>query len=211
MLNVNFDPFPELRTERLLLRKITDADTEQIFKLRSDKDVMKYIGKKPIVSMEEAKDWVKLIKDSLENNSGITWGIVETFDKTCLGKTSKETFFQTSLDKTFNETFFQTSLPPIIGTIGLWRIIKENYRAEIGYMLLPEYWKKGFIKEAILKVAKYGFDEMKLHSIEAHISPKNVGSATVLERTGFVREGYFKEDFFFNGVFEDTAIYSLLA
>jgi ribosomal-protein-alanine N-acetyltransferase len=198
MLNVNFDPFPELRTERLLLRKITDADTEQIFKLRSDKDVMKYIGKKPIVSMEEAKDWVKLIKDSLENNSGITWGIVETFEKT-------------SLDKTFNETFFQTSLPPIIGTIGLWRIIKENYRAEIGYMLLPEYWKKGFIKEAILKVAKYGFDEMKLHSIEAHISPKNVGSATVLERTGFVREGYFKEDFFFNGVFEDTAIYSLLA
>lgn len=198
MLNVNFDPFPELRTERLLLRKITDADTDQIFKLRSDKDVMKYIGKKPIVSMEEAKDWVKLIKDSLENNSGITWGIVETFEKT-------------SLDKTFNETFFQTSLPPIIGTIGLWRIIKENYRAEIGYMLLPEYWKKGFIKEAILKVAKYGFDEMKLHSIEAHISPKNVGSATVLERTGFVREGYFKEDFFFNGVFEDTAIYSLLA
>lgn len=198
MLNVNFHPFPELRTERLLLRKITDADTEQIFKLRSDKDVMKYIGKKPIVSMEEAKDWVKLIKDSLENNSGITWGIVETFEKT-------------SLDKTFNETFFQTSLPPIIGTIGLWRIIKENYRAEIGYMLLPEYWKKGFIKEAILKVAKYGFDEMKLHSIEAHISPKNVRSATVLERTGFVREGYFKEDFFFNGVFEDTAIYSLLA
>jgi ribosomal-protein-alanine N-acetyltransferase len=198
MLNVNFDPFPELRTERLLLRKITDADTDQIFKLRSDKDVMKYIGKKPIVSMEEAKDWVKLIKDSLENNSGITWGIVETFEKT-------------SLDKTFNETFFQTSLPPIIGTIGLWRIIKENYRAEIGYMLLPEYWKKGFIKEAILKVAKYGFDEMKLHSIEAHISPKNLGSATVLEKTGFVREGYFKEDFFFNGVFEDTAIYSLLA
>jgi ribosomal-protein-alanine N-acetyltransferase len=185
MLNVNFDPFPELRTERLLLRKITDADTEQIFKLRSDKDVMKYIGKKPIVSKEEAKNWVKLIKDSLENNSGITWGIVETFDK--------------------------TSLPPIIGTIGLWRIIKENYRAEIGYMLLPEYWQKGFTKEAILKVIDYGFHEMKLHSIEARISPKNIGSATVLEKTGFVREAYFKEDFFFDGVFEDTAIYSLLA
>ena len=199
MLNVNFDPFPELRTQRLLLRKITDADTEQIFKLRSDKDVMKYIGKKPIISMEEARDWVKLIKNSLENNSGITWGIVETFEKTFPEKTSED------------QTFFQTSLPPIIGTIGLWRIIKENYRAEIGYMLLPEYWQKGFTKEAILKVNDYGFHEMKLHSIEARISPKNIGSATVLEKTGFVREAYFKEDFFFDGVFEDTAIYSLLA
>jgi len=181
MLNVNFDPFPELRTERLLLRKITDDDVEQIFKMRSDKNVMKYIGKKPIVTMAEAKDWIKLIKDSLSINSGITWGITE-----------------------INQT-------TLIGTIGLWRIIKENYRAEIGYMLLPEYWKKGFTKEAILKVVKYGFDEMKLHSIEAHISPKNVGSATVLEKTGFVREAYFKEDFFYDGVFEDTAIYSLLA
>ena len=149
--------------------------------MRSDKNVMKYIGKKPIVTMAEAKDWIKLIKDSLSINSGITWGITE-----------------------INQT-------TLIGTIGLWRIIKENYRAEIGYMLLPEYWKKGFTKEAILKVVKYGFDEMKLHSIEAHISPKNVGSATVLEKTGFVREAYFKEDFFYDGVFEDTAIYSLLA
>lgn len=181
MLNVNFDPFPELKTERLLLRKITDTDIEQIFKLRSDINVMKYIGKKPIVLMEEAKDWVKLIKDSLSMNSGITWGI-------------------TKIDQT-----------TLIGTIGLWRIIKENYRAEIGYMLLPEYWKKGFTKEAILKVLKYGFEEMNLHSIEARITPKNVGSATVLERTGFVREAYFKEDYFFDGVFQDTAIYSLLA
>ncbi len=98
----------------------------------------------------------------------------------------------------------------MIGTIGLWRIIKEHYRAEIGYMLLPEHWKKGFAKEAVLKVVEYGFDEMKLHSIEAHINPKNAASAGLLEITGFVREAYFKEDFFFNGAFEDTAIYSLL-
>jgi ribosomal-protein-alanine N-acetyltransferase len=181
MLDVNFNPFPELKTERLLLRKVTDADTEQIFKLRSDEKVMKYIGKKPIATMDEARDWVKLIRDSLENNSGITWGISEIEN---------------------------TSL---IGTIGLWRIIKENYRAEIGYMLQPQYWKKGLTKEAILKVADYGFHQMKLHSIEAHISPQNLASARVLEKTGFVREAYFKEDFFFGNKFEDTAIYSLLA
>ncbi|HXR83049.1 MAG TPA: GNAT family N-acetyltransferase [Hanamia sp.] len=184
MLNVNFDPFPEIKTERLLLRRVTDEDVEAIFNMRSDVRVMKYIGKKPIVSMEEARDWVKLIRDSLEKNAGITWGIAE----------------RSSGD-----------FSPLIGTIGLWRIIRENYRAEIGYMMIPDYWKKGLTKEAVLKVIDYGFNEMKLHSIEAHISPKNIGSATLLEKTGFVREAYFKEDFFFDGVFEDTAIYSLLA
>lgn len=181
MPDINFDPFPQIKTERLLLRKITDADAEDIFKLRSDKNVMKYIGKKPVVSIGEARDWAKLIQDSLQNNSGITWGI---------SMAEKES---------------------LIGTIGFWRIIKEHYRAEIGYMLLPQYWKQGFTKEAILKVIDYGFQEMKLHSIEAHINPKNIGSATVLEKTGFVLEAYFKEDFFFDGAFEDTAIYSLLA
>jgi ribosomal-protein-alanine N-acetyltransferase len=78
-------------------------------------------------------------------------------------------------------------------------------------MLLPEYWKKGLAKEALLKVIDFGFNEMKLHSIEAHISPRNTASALLLEKTGFAKEAYFKEDFYFDGAFEDTAIYSLLA
>ncbi len=182
MLDVNFNPFPEIKTERLLLRRLIKEDAEQIYKMRSHKDVMKFIGKKPITTMQEAMDFFHLVNDSLENNTGITWAM-------------------TLID----------SPEKMIGTIGLWRLIKEHFRAEIGYMLLPEYWKKGLAKEAAVKVIEYGFVEMKLHSIEAHIHPRNTASATLLESTGFIREAYFKEDFFFNGAFEDTAIYSLLA
>lgn len=181
MLDVNFHPFPEIKTERLLLRRLFEEDAVQIYKMRSDKNVMKFIGKNPITSMQEAINFYNLVNDSLENNTGITWAM-------------------TLID----------SPEKMIGTIGLWRLIKEHSRAEIGYMLLPEYWKKGFAKEAVLKVNEYGFDEMKLHSIEAHTHPKNTASAKLLESTHFVREAYFKEDFLFNGVFEDTAIYSLL-
>ncbi len=181
MLEINFNPFPEITTTRLLLRHLIKEDSEQIFKMRSDNNVMKFIGKKPITTMDEAIGFFRLVDDSLENNSGITWAMSL--------KDSPET---------------------LIGTIGLWRLMKEHFRAEIGYMLLPEYWKKGLTKEATLKVIEYGFDEMKLHSIEAHIHPKNSASAALLESTGFIREAYFKEAFFFNGVFEDTAIYSLL-
>lgn len=181
MLDVYFHPFPEIKTKRVLLRRLMIEDAERIYQMRSDKNVMKFIGKNPITTMQEAIDFYNLVNDSLKNNTGITWAIA-----------------------------LKDSPQKMIGTIGLWRIIKEHYRAEIGYMLLPEHWKKGFAKEAVLKVVEYGFDEMKLHSIEAHINPKNAASAGLLEITGFVREAYFKEDFFFNGAFEDTAIYSLL-
>jgi [ribosomal protein S5]-alanine N-acetyltransferase len=181
MLEVNFQPLPDLNTERLILRKINNNDAEQVFQLRSDKEVMKHIGKYPMTSIDEANAFIKLIIDLLEINSGITWAI--------------------ALKEEPNK---------LIGTIGLWRLIKEHYRAEIGYMLHPTYWKKGITKEAILKVIGFGFIELKLHSIEGRINPQNTASAKTLESTGFVREAYFKEDFFFNGKFTDTAIYSLL-
>lgn len=181
MLEVKFDPFPEIKTERLLLRRVKREDTGEIYKMRSDKKVMKFIGKNPITTIQEANDFYQVINESLENNTGITWAM-------------------TLVD----------SPEKMIGTIGLWRVIKEHFRAEIGYMLMPDYWTKGLAKEAVFKVIKYGFDQMNLHSIEAHIHPQNTASARLLESTQFVREAYFKESFFFNGAFEDTAIYSLL-
>jgi ribosomal-protein-alanine N-acetyltransferase len=181
MLEISFHPFPELVTSRLLLRKLENTDAEQFFRLRSDKEVMRYIGKKPMEKMEEALDFINLLNDNLEKNTGITWGMALREEP---GK--------------------------LIGTIALWRIVKEHFRAEIGYMLLPEYWRKGFTKEAIEKVVEYGFHELKLHSIEGDISAINTASAKTLESAGFVKEAHFKEDFFFDGKFEDTIIYSLL-
>jgi ribosomal-protein-alanine N-acetyltransferase len=58
----------------------------------------------------------------------------------------------------------------------------EHYRAEIGYMLLPEYHGKGIVSEAVKEVVKYGFEVMKLHSIEAVLDPENYGSAKGLEK-----------------------------
>ena len=98
----------------------------------------------------------------------------------------------------------------LIGTICYWRIQSENYRAELGYMLQQRYWRKGIMKEAILKVIEYGFETLQFHSIEARIHAGNKASAAVLESTGFVQEGYLKEEFFFREKFSDTIIYSRL-
>jgi len=181
MLCPNFSPFPEIQTERLLLRRMTTNDAEEILYLRSNNDVMKYIDRERTKSIEDAKSFLDKIDASLNSNNGIMWGI-----------TLKE------------------NPGKLIGNIGYWRLIKEHYRAEVGYMLHPSFWKKGIMKEALLRVIDFAFDDMNLHSIEANINPGNTASATLLESTGFIKEAYFKEDFFFNGAFHDTIIYSRL-
>ena len=180
MLTVNFNPFPALSTDRLMLRQVTQNDVNEIFFLRSDKRVLQFLAKDPAVSTEEASLFIKKINELEENNDAVTWGI--TF------KNEKK----------------------LIGTICYWNITKKHYRAEIGYALHPTLQGKGIMHEAMGEVIKYGFENMKLHSVEANVDPDNTASIKLLERNNFIREGLFKEDYFYNGNFFDTAVYSLL-
>jgi ribosomal-protein-alanine N-acetyltransferase len=181
MLQPNFSNFPEIQTNRLLLRRITHKDALQIFRLRSDERVMQFIDKERAASIEDAEVFINRIIQLLNINDGITWAIA-----------------------------LNNKPETLIGTIGCWRLIKEHYRAEIGYMLQPEFWQQGIMKEALNAVINYSFNELKLHSIEAQINPENTASAAILTSAGFIKEGYFKENFFFNGKFGDTAVYSKL-
>ena len=180
MLNLSFKPFPLIETERLRLRKISRKDVNEIFFLRSDSRVLHYLDKAPAKTKKDAYDFIKIVHDAEKNADGITWGIT------------------------------LKNIEKIIGTIGFWRMQKEHYRAEIGYILHPDYWGKGITQEAITVVIKYGFEVMKLHSIEANVNPDNTASIRLLEKNGFVREAYFKENYYFDGKFLDSAIYSLI-
>lgn len=181
MLSPIFMPFPQMQTSRLLLRQMTLTDAPSLQQLRSNEEVMRYINRPLTKTIEEAEGWIRIVTEALENNNGITWCI-------CL-----------------------KDAPAVhVGSIGLWRLEKENYRAEIGYMLEPELQGKGIMYEAIKEVLDYGFKVLKLHSVEAHIDPRNVASAALLRKAGFIQEGYFRENCFYNGAFSDTAVYSIL-
>ena len=55
-----------------------------------------------------------------------------------------------------------------------------------------------------------GFTELNLHSIEANVNPENEKSERLLVKFGFKKEAYFRENFFYNGIFKDSIIYSIL-
>ena len=98
----------------------------------------------------------------------------------------------------------------MIGEIGYYRTDLANYRAEIGYMLHIDFWRKGLISEALKKVINFGFQQMELHTISANINPGNDVSRQILLKHGFEKEAYFKEDYYFQGKFLDSEIYGLL-
>jgi ribosomal-protein-alanine N-acetyltransferase len=180
MISLNFNPFPLLETERLFLRNITEDDTREMFFLRSDAEVMKYIARPLHKNMEETVVFIKNIHESHEKQDLINWAIALKSDNI------------------------------LIGTIGYYRMQKEHDRAEVGYMLHPDFRKKGIMQEALTAIIEYGFTQMNLHSIEAVIDPRNKASETILVRNNFVKEAHFKENYFFDGAYLDSAHYSLL-
>ena len=180
MLEFNFNPFPAIETERLLLRRITNDDVNEVFELRSNPETMKYIPRPLVKNNEDALEHIAMIEEKIETNVGINWGIT-------LKGNSK-----------------------LLGIIGYYRMQPQNYRAEIGYILLPEFHGKGIIPEAVNRLITYGFEDLKLHSIEAVIDPENYASEKVLQKCGFVKEAHLKESEFYEGRFLDSVIYSLL-
>ncbi|MEZ5016786.1 MAG: GNAT family protein [Flavipsychrobacter sp.] len=105
-------------------------------------------------------------------------------------------------DKTNNNT---------IGTCGFYRVYPDHDRAEIGYVMTGiSYREQGLMKEAAQRILKYGFEEMKMHRIEAFASPTNTPSIKILEGLGMSYEGLMKEHFLKNGLYEDSACYAIL-
>jgi len=181
MLELNTEPFPTLHTERLILREVTMDDVDAVFAIRSDERVMKYIGKPRAKDIKDSVELIERLKKGREDSSSITWGIATKGD------------------------------PTLIGMIGYYRIQLDHYRGEIGYTLHADHWRKGIMSEAIKAVIAHGYGGLGFHSIEARTDPRNSASNALLLSNEFVREGLFKENYYWNGEFLDSAVYSKLA
>jgi [ribosomal protein S5]-alanine N-acetyltransferase len=171
--------FPELETERLLLREITEDDSEAIFACFSKDEVTKYYGQETLESLEQAKKFVEFFSKNFNEKRGIRWGIE------------------------------RKGTQGIIGTIGFNAWSPKHKRAEIGYEIHPIHWRKGYASEAILKVLDYGFRELELNRIGAIVFIENEASNHLLMKMGFQKEGVLKDYMYQNDVPYNTNIYSI--
>jgi [ribosomal protein S5]-alanine N-acetyltransferase len=157
MLNRDFTPFPILTSERLTLRQLTTDDQQNIFDLRSDKLVNKYLGREPSKSIEDAINFINKMNDNIQKNNSIYWVI---------------TLSQT---KTF------------VGTICLFSFSNEKNSCEIGYELMTKFQGQGFMKEATEIVIAYTFQTLQFQKIIAFTHNRNQNSNKLLTKFNFLK------------------------
>ena len=155
MTKNTFSPFPILKTSRLTLRQLLRGDENELYELRSNADVNKYLDREPAKSIEDARDFIRKITEGIKQNESMYWAI------------------------TFNNDH------KLIGTICYFNFTIENGKAEVGYELLPYFQGKGIMHEALCKVIEFGVQNMGIHQIEAYIHQENKNSIKLLEKHNF--------------------------
>jgi len=155
MLNKIFTPFPILTTERLTLRQLATSDEKEIFLLRSDSEINKYLDRQPCSTIDDARNFINKINENLSKNDSLYWAI-------------------TLKDRNI-----------LIGTICLFGFSDENGKCETGYELLPNFQGQGIMKEAFEKIISYAFDTIKVQKIEASVHRNNQSSIKLLHKFSF--------------------------
>lgn len=82
--------------------------------------------------------------------------------------------------------------------------------AEIGYLLLPQYWGKGYGFAVVKKLIEICFITHKLHRVYAKCNTNNLGSKKVLEKNGLLLEGTLIMQRFKHGVWQNEDLYALI-
>jgi [ribosomal protein S5]-alanine N-acetyltransferase len=172
---------PTLKSPRLQLRQLRSGDIAELFAIFSDTQTMRYWSHKPFTELAEAEAYLRNIDAGRVNGTHLTWGIALRED-----------------DK-------------VIGTTTLFSLNLKHRRAEIGYALASNWWKRGFGSEALRSVLAHAFDTLGYLRIEADIDPRNTASCGLVEKLGFRLEGQLRERWRVGSEIQDSSLYGLLA
>ncbi|MEW6196409.1 MAG: GNAT family protein [Bacteroidota bacterium] len=175
-----FNSVPVLETERLILRGFNENDLDDIFEYASQPQVTIFLPWKTHETKNDTIDFLKMSKEMFEKQDNIDFAIELKSEK------------------------------KLVGGISIRKWNDENKCADIGYVLSPKYWNQGIITEAIKRVIKFGFDELKLNRVEAHCDENNTGSYKAMEKAGMKYEGTLRKKVFMKGKFVNMKFYSIL-
>ena len=147
--------FPILKTERLTLRSLSLDDQKDIFSLRSDEEINKFLDRQPCNTIEDAIRFINNVNDNQKNNQSFYWVITLTETNT------------------------------FMGTICLFDFIIVQKSCEIGYELLTKFQGQGIMNEAAEAVVNYAFENFQIKTINAFSHVENKSSIRLLNKLGF--------------------------
>lgn len=144
-----------LKTERLILKRISVADTDQVFEnWASDPLVTRYLSWNKHESVEVTKRIVSLWENEYTNPDFYQWGI--------------------QIQNTGE----------LVGTVGVVSLDHEHERASLGYCIGSRYWNQGYVTEAVCAVIQYLRTEVGVKRIDAKHHIDNPASGRVMEKCG---------------------------
>jgi ribosomal-protein-alanine N-acetyltransferase len=178
--------FPTIKTNRLVLRKIRQADISAVFDMFSRDDVTEHYGCYPFEHKSQALDWVTHNISNYGGNGykGFRWAIT-----------------------------LAENTDALIGSCGIHSVNPHFKSLEIGYDLHPNYWGKGIATEAVSGLLAHCFNNdfpMQLNRVAATTDVVSPLSVSVLTKLRFKEEGTIREDGFWKDQFHDVRLFSLL-
>jgi len=172
----------ELLTERLILKEITWNDVELIHQLHSMKEVDEF---NTIGIPRHTGDTLEVLLISIEDQ-------------------------QMAVRNHFGWTVWTQAEGKFVGEAGMHLSGDRFLSADLYYSLMPAYWKKGYATEVVKRMIVFGFNELKLHRIQAGVATENVRSIRVLEKVGMVREGLRRKVLPIRGEWKDNYHYAIV-
>jgi RimJ/RimL family protein N-acetyltransferase len=161
-----------LETDRLTLRRFTEADEGNLFELNSDPEVMRFLtGGKPTSRDDVRTAIIPVFLGYYERFEGFGfWAAVETATGQFLG-------------------WFH--FRPPLGGKGIPAGWDEDGVAELGYRLRRSAWGKGYATEGSRALIGKGFTEFGVRRVVAETMAGNGGSRRVLEKSGLIQVDTF--------------------
>jgi ribosomal-protein-alanine N-acetyltransferase len=175
-----FTNMPTLTTERLLLRPMHPMDAEDMFDYARRPEVTKYLLWREHEDICFTRDYLNYIGRRYSLGDFYDWAVVERQS----GR--------------------------MIGTCGFTKIDAANNSAEIGYVLNPDFHRRGYGREAVAKILEFGFESLSLNRIEARFMQGNEASLALMKSVGMTFEGYMRDLMLVKGSYRTVGISSIL-
>lgn len=175
-----FARLPRLETERLILRRISLDDIDDMYEYAKDASLTKYLTWSPHPDKAYTFEYVSYLQSRYKTGEFFDWAVT-------LREGGK-----------------------MIGTCGFTRFDFPHNSGEIGYVINPDYHGRGIATEAVEEVIRFGFERLGLNRIECRFMVGNDASRRVMEKNSMTFEGVLRQGMLIKGIYRDVGICSIL-